>query len=553
MNRIRNTYQKMSFLNKVRISFGLLILLPVLILEIFVLYSSASFIKEQQRLEAKETIARNYQNIENQMAVCNKSLLYVVSNGMLRDFLNISDDEYIKRNSQGPNISALIYNTLLSNQYFKDIKIYSDKNIAVNNAIFKNVSELDDLSWYEKTMKTEGTLWWYEDGECYITRRIVNSLPKKELGVIRIKIKDDIFYDNISMFAGIPVEICLSEDDHIFLKYQSEDIGSIKEAAYKSERRLYDTDWKISYSIDKSYFSNILHPKMVLSFVIVLILLFVELFALNYSTKSLLKYLYKIIGEVKKVKDNNFQIHIEESSQDEIGELARSINQMLKKIQLLIDEVYKSKLDQKNLELDLLQSKINPHFLYNNLSAINWIAIETGEDRIYEITTQLATFYRTALNKGVSVDKLAVEIENIKAYIRLQLIAHEDSFEVEYRIDPMLLEEEIPIFIMQPLVENAIEHGIDTLRDKKGKIMVDVGARNDQIIIEIKDNGTQLYEKIGEGRMPESDFGYGVSNVNKRIRLLCGEPYGVVISADKSGTTSRINIRKKILALGKKS
>ena len=91
---------------------------------------------------------------------------------------------------------------------------------------------------------------------------------------------------------------------------------------------------------------------------------------------------------------------------------------MLRKIQTLIDEVYKSKLDKKSLELDLLQSKINPHFLYNNLSAINWIAIEKGEDRIYEITTELGTFYRTALNKGINVDHLNVEVENIKAYVK---------------------------------------------------------------------------------------------------------------------------------------
>ena len=92
------------------------------------------------------------------------------------------------------------------------------------------------------------------------------------------------------------------------------------------------------------------------------------------------------------------------------SELARNINKMLRKIQTLIDEVYKSKLDKKSLELDLLQSKINPHFLYNNLSAINWIAIEKGEDRIYEITTELATFYRTALNKGINVDHLNVPV-----------------------------------------------------------------------------------------------------------------------------------------------
>lgn len=167
-----------------------------------------------------------------------------------------------------------------------------------------------------------------------------------------------------------------------------------------------------------------LFTKNIDSVVIVVLLLLLGFIGVNKSARSLLHYLYQIIDQVKKVKDGNFEIQIAESSQDEIGELARNINKMLRKIQTLIDEVYKSKLDKKSLELDLLQSKINPHFLYNNLSAINWIAIEKGEDRIYEITTELATFYRTALNKGINVDHLNVEVENIKAYVKLQLMEH---------------------------------------------------------------------------------------------------------------------------------
>ena len=183
--------------------------------------------------------------------------------------------------------------------------------------------------------------------------------------------------------------------------------------------------------------------------------------------------MYQIIDQVKKVKDGNFEIQIAESSQDEIGELARNINKMLRKIQTLIDEVYKSKLDKKSLELDLLQSKINPHFLYNNLSAINWIAIEKGEDRIYEITTELATFYRTALNKGINVDLLNVDVETIKAYVKLQLMAHDEGFDVEYKIEPSLLDEMVPIFILQPLVENAVQHGIHDCMET-GKIRMSI-------------------------------------------------------------------------------
>ena len=200
----------------------------------------------------------------------------------------------------------------------------------------------------------------------------------------------------------------------------------------------------------------------------------------------------------------------------------------------------------------MLQSKINPHFLYNNLSAINWIAIEKGEDRIYEITTELATFYRTALNKGINVDHLNVEVENIKAYVKLQLMAHDEGFDVEYKIEPSLLNQMVPIFILQPLVENAIEHGIDCMREKRGKISIEIYAENNELYMTVRDNGLKLYEKIGQGKMSHEEFGYGVSNVDKRIRILCGEGYGVEIFAGPGGTTSIIKLRRDFITLERK-
>ena len=546
--------RKLSFLNKIRISYGVLIMVPVLILELFVLYASTSFIREQQLIEAKGTIERNHQNIQNQTGVCEKSLVYLTSNAYLKDFLALSDEEYIKRAQSASNIGTLLYNALLSNQFFSEIEVYSDKHIAVVNAIFKNIKAYQgDAGWYEASMEAADTLWWYEDGKYYMTRRIISSVPEKCLGVIRITVKKDLFSNSLSMFSGIPIRMQICEGDEIYFESGGSEGGAAgrntgnEKDGYETVMDLEGTKWQIHYRVDQSYFSNMGHPQILRSFIVVILLLVSGLFAVNCSTRSLLKYLYEIIDSIKEVREDNFAIRVDETSQDEIGELARSINQMLKKIQVLIDEVYKSKLEKKNLELNLLRSKINPHFLYNNLSAINWIAIENGEDRIYEITTQLAAFYRTALNKGINVDRLAVEMENIKAYIGLQQLAHEEEFRVEYDVDESLLEEKIPIFVMQPLVENAIEHGIDTLKEEKGKLFIQVRKESGSLVIRIRDNGRELYEKIGEGRMKETDYGYGVSNVHNRIRLLCGEGYGVRILADQEGTVSEIRIREGFL------
>ena len=276
-------------------------------------------------------------------------------------------------------------------------------------------------------------------------------------------------------------------------------------------------------------------------------------FLVNYYLKRVSARLNRILDGMTQVMGGDLTVRLAaEKNGDELDVIACHFNEMCEKLDLHIQKSYLAEIDQKNAEMSALQSQINPHFLYNNLSAINWIAIEKGEDRIYEITTELGTFYRTALNKGINVDHLNVEVENIKAYVKLQLMAHDEGFDVEYKIEPSLLDQMVPIFILQPLVENAIEHGIDCMREKRGKISIEIYAENNELYMTVRDNGLELYEKIGQGKMSHEEFGYGVSNVDKRIRILCGEGYGVEIFAGPGGTTSIIKLRRDFITLERK-
>ena len=134
-----------------------------------------------------------------------------------------------------------------------------------------------------------------------------------------------------------------------------------------------------------------------------------------------------------------------------------------------------------------------------------------------------------------------------KAYIHLQLIAHENSFQAEYDFDDEIYAYTIPTFVLQPLVENAIEHGIDELPEKKGKIEIRIYCTNEELLMEVHDNGRKLYEKIGNAAMSPEEYGYGTNNVNRRIQLMYGEKCGLQIFADEKGTTSRIMLSRKEL------
>ena len=540
----------MPFLNKVRLIYSLIILIPILILECFVWFTSSNFVREQQLAEVKGMIERNTQDLENEMEQCEKSLLYLSSNVMLGEFLSTDDTEYMKLLELSETVAPLVYNSLLSTQNFAGIQIYSPENFGISKDLFKNDAEVLEEEWYIQTASVKKTLWWYDE-TFFITRSVRDPVTEENLGVIRVDLKDDMIRQCLDVFSTLPARIEVEAEGRVLFRYQNND--KISDIGYEETASLGDSGIEVHYMIGAQHFSTFLHPRIIVSLLIVAALLVSAWFLVDRSTKYLLRHLYRVIDGVKAVRDENFEIEVDESSGDEIGELAKSINRMLKKIRMLIDEMYKAELEKKGLELEVLQAKINPHFLYNNLSAINWIAIENGEDRIYEIATQMAAFYRTALNRGVNVDCLRVEVENIRAYVSLQLYAHDDSFDVEYDIDENLMDVKIPIFIMQPLVENAIEHGIDTLRAERGRIQIGISEEDQYIMIKVHDNGKELYQKIGEGVMPSENFGYGVRNVDKRIRLLCGSSCGVTIYADAAGTMSEIKVKREIMVLDTKS
>lgn len=190
----------------------------------------------------------------------------------------------------------------------------------------------------------------------------------------------------------------------------------------------------------------------------------------------------------------------------------------------MINKVYKIELEKKATELKALQAMINPHFLYNSLSTIKWKAIREGNDDISDITGYLAKFYRTSLNNGQDITDVKGEIDNIKSYIEIQKIAHSDNFDVEYRIDEKGLKNNMLNFILQPIVENAIKHGIDCNEGKeRGKIIVEFQEDEDSLIFKIynSSNNNNDINSIEE-MLNKPGKGYGIYNVKERIELYYG-------------------------------
>ncbi len=235
---------------------------------------------------------------------------------------------------------------------------------------------------------------------------------------------------------------------------------------------------------------------------------------------------------------------------DEIGVLSREFDRMLESMDRLRRERYRSILRKRGLELELLQSQMNPHFLYNILSSIKL----SGGGIVGDVVDSIVRFYRMSLNKGREAVDLATEIGIVEEYVRIQQFIHDEDFTVDYDVDPALCDCSLIKLVLQPVVENAILHGIAGMRDGTGRISVRVSREGEDLLLAVTDNGqgmdAETLLRLGVGEAPDkASSGYGLRSVRERIRLVYGERYSLSIeSAPGEGT--RVTVRIPCLSAG---
>ena len=264
------------------------------------------------------------------------------------------------------------------------------------------------------------------------------------------------------------------------------------------------------------------------------------------AARSVTRPIRDLCDLTEKVAGGDFSVKTQVEAGDEIAVLTRSFNDMTEEIGILVDDIRKKQENLRIIENRLLQEQINPHFLYNSLSIINWKAIEAGEDEISHVTLALSTYYRTSLNRGETMTTVAKEIDNIRAYLKIQLVMHDNEFRVVEQISDGLNDYLIPKLILQPLAENAIDHGIDVSENENPTLWLTIREEAEHIFFEIRDNGAGMTQEKADQILTYQSSGYGVRNVCDRIHVLYGEKGEMKIeSTPGKGTRVFIRIPKK--------
>lgn len=228
-------------------------------------------------------------------------------------------------------------------------------------------------------------------------------------------------------------------------------------------------------------------------------------------------------------EDRSMDTELTDIHHDEIGYLATSVNEMVVRINNLIEDVYKANLDKKESELKALQAQINPHFLYNSLAAISRLSASGDSSKVEFMVRRLTNFYRMTLNRGKNIITIEGEFAQIKAYIDIYSIRKRDFFNVYYSIDPDVMEYKTVKVILQPFVENIFEHAVYN-RTWPVNILLTASKDNDCVIFTVIDDGIGIRpEKQAELLTNDNAKSYGIKNVNERLQIQYGSNYGVEI------------------------
>ena len=386
--------------------------------------------------------------------------------------------------------------------------------------------------------------------------------------------KDDEVYlviaMNIEYLNKLCREISSSKEHEIIIidEYNNVLVNKDKNELFKSTRINNNNDFTIinkipntNLNIINTFKPNKLWIKSLLTNLIVaVILIFIfSIFILYLANQSIVNPLNKLLNNMKSIEENNimdFKLKEEKCYNDEQAILDEAFGDMIERLKILVDDVYNSKIKEKELEflikeleLNALQQQINPHFLYNVLESIFWIADMNGHEQISEMISELGSFFKTSISGKDEFIPISMEIENVKSYINLQKIMCDNNFEVKWAIDDEILNYKTVKLILQPIIENSIIHGLYN-KDKDGLITIKCNKYNNTIIFDICDNGCGIKEETLQeityyinSKDDDVKKSVGLKNVNKRIKLYFGDDYGIsILSKVNEGTCMKIVI-----------
>ena len=593
LKKLKAYFNNLRLRRKLMLIYTLVAFLPLLLISILLIRKANEIILDQASSRVNITMQQLAQNIENK----------------LESYLDIADHLYFNQRLNGylAKKQNNVYENLEVFEYYQDllkghtvyrndirsILFYVSNNSLYESDILHDVSaDMSQLPEYRSILQAgiegywskpvkvaiNGTYWnAYIKGEsqqrmewviCYSRLLDTIGFVKDPHNFVSIEIKEEQLFTLIEE-EGKNNEIFLVDSQGVVITSNVRDmIGASLDTAgfyplvqgqsgtfdWQAEENdfmgMYKTlsnNWKLISLI--SVGDLLLETQEMTRFGLIFILacILLSIIIITLLSTWIVKRMNRLMHKIDSFQDDHMQYLQSAYDNDEIGELDRSFDAMSERIRRLIHEVYDLNVMKKQAELDALQSQVNPHFLYNALSTVNWMTLKCSGEEIREIVSDIATFYRISLSNGRDMITIADEINCVKAYLGIQRYRTHGKITAYYFIDKNIESVPVPKIILQPLVENCIVHGMG---DEDRPIMIAIkGCVSDaSIVLQVDDDGIGINGKqIGEWRdgkaiSSSSGNGYGLRNVDQRIKLHFGDGYGVCLD-NRAGGGTTVTIR----------
>lgn len=520
---------KLSFRKKLLLSFVILSFIPVLLIGITTYRLYNRFITDMTEKSSVETID----------LICNDidSLLndtWQLCDALTRD-IKIQENLRVKFNSVSSQYSLDLSGSMdmaSLSTYRKDIfgvYVLGENGGRINGVICADIKE-DDL-----------------------TKKIQDSLNSGAVYLL-----DD--QGNILFQSG--------NNSHFPVSVSDELTGQILQAAKDADTRsvvipnreylvvgrtLNRSGWCIAGVISRRYLAQSTQKLATILLLVLLIIAFSALYISLRISQSVYRPIQTLCTMMEAVEAGDFSVRYSEPPADELGRLGNNFNHMLNKIEELISQIYEEQKKLRNSEFKALQAQIQPHFLYNSLDSVIWF-LRMGKNKDAEkMLTELSTLFKISLSKGSEIITIENELKHIGSYLFISNMIYSKKFTYSIECDPSLYQYQTPKLLLQPLAENAILHAVP-LPDEKVHIHVSIRENGDCLLLSVQDISQgmspetleMLRKQIISPRQPDKpNSGYGLYNVNERIRIFYGPDFGLNIDSDPDiGTEITLKIPK---------
>ncbi|MBB3107989.1 two-component system sensor histidine kinase YesM [Paenibacillus phyllosphaerae] len=563
---MRQRVQPFRIKTKIMVICLTVIILPVFVMTINTYYSS-------ERL-----LERNYTNLLNDLAKQTnirideflkeiEKISLLASNGLSSSLSATREGSYpiqdFLRDGGEQNENAA-YNILMNYIMMKDrvfsIYLYNlnggtDLYVSPNQPIDKDFKVANEL-WFKKFLHTN-------DRTITLTTRIDEQLKNKILAVSHARKIYDVATGRLLGVMVVSIDIKFVEI-----------VNRNLQEALRSRFMIVDSDDKIVYNVNDQLIGTLFRDNVrpdesshvvvtsplsqqewttylympldeltadgaILGRNLVTLAIVMSLFAAIISvflSHVITRPIKKLMRNIVLVEKGQFEQVEHIRSRDEIGQLSIRFNKMSYELKRLVERMQQEEVDKAAAEMRALHAQINPHFLYNTLGSVKWIASMQQADKIVKMTEALISMLRYATRSDGTLVAIREELDNITNYVTIQNVRYYGSIQMNYEIEEHLLDYRMPKMILQPIIENAIFHGLAGL-EEEGSIRIRIQARGGDIAIEVHDNGVGMDQETVQSLMenrPDAGAGtkgIGLHNVKRRVQLHFGHPYGVLVES----------------------